>query len=404
MSDAGPKLPDRAKRILGRLVDASARERILISFASLALALVVGAILLLASGAFATCGSPFLVFGGIEFCYNPIEVYRVMLNGAIGSPYSIGLTLRETTLLILAGVAVAVTFQAGIFNIGTQGQFVVGGLAGAALVQYTADILPANAVGGILLFVLGLAAAGVAGALYGALPGVLLAYYDANEVITTIMLNFIATAVAFTTVRSFLREGAAVQTALVPDYAVPPSIVFPEASSFSVLIFIPTLLIAFGAHYMLKNSPLGYNIRLSGEQPAAAKYSGVDAKRVIVRTFTLSGLIGGLTGGVFVFMVLGYWQPSVPQVGFDGITVSVLAANNPLGVIPAAALFGVIKSGAIALDLQLGVPRQLAGVLRGIIILFVAMPEFMRMIGRKFGLGETSATPAQEGITEENDD
>ncbi|WP_205596851.1 ABC transporter permease [Halostella salina] len=402
MSGSGPNLPDRLERILGRMVDASTRERILISFASLALALAVGAVLLLLSGAVATCESPFLTLGGTQFCYNPIEVYRVMLNGAIGSPYSLGLTLRETTLLILAGVAVAVTFQAGIFNIGTQGQFIFGGLAGAAAVQYTASLVPANAIGGLVLFAFGMLVAGLAGALYGALPGVLLAYYDANEVITTIMLNFIAGAVAFTAVRSFLREGAAVQTALIPDHAVPPAILFPEASSFSVLIFIPTLLIAVGAHYMLKNSTLGYNIRLSGEQPAAAEYSGVDAKRVIVRTFTLSGLLGGLAGGVFVFMVLGYWQPSVPQVGFDGITVSVLAANNPLGVIPAAALFGVIKSGAIALDLTLGVPRQLAGVLRGIIILFVAMPEFMRMIGRNLGLGDSSST-APAG-TEANDD
>ena len=404
MSESKPNLSDRMKRILGRMVDASARERILLSFASFILALVVGAILLLVSGAFATCESPFLTMGGTQFCYNPIGVYNVMLNGAIGSPYSIALTLRETTLLILAGVAVAVTFQAGIFNIGTQGQFIFGGLAGAATIQYTASLLPANAVGGLVLFALGLLSAGIAGALYGALPGVLLAYYDANEVITTIMLNFIAGAVAFTTVRSFLREGATIQTASIPDYAIPPAIFFPRAASFSILILVPALLIAVGAHSMLRNSTLGYNIRLSGEQPAAAEYSGVDAKRVIVRTFTLSGLIGGLTGGVFVSMVLGYWQPSVPQVGFDGITVSVLAANNPLGVIPAAALFGVIKSGAIALDLQLGVPRQLAGVLRGIIILFVAMPEFIRMIGHNLGLGESSATPATRTGTKENDD
>jgi simple sugar transport system permease protein len=402
MSDAedGP-LPERARDTLARLVDASARERLLLSVASLALALFVGAVLLLVSGAMAACGSPFLTLGGTEFCYNPIEVYSVMLNGAFGSAYTIGLTLRETTMLILAGVAVAVTFQAGIFNIGTQGQFVVGGLAGAAAVQFSADLLPANVVGGLLLFVIGMGAAGLAGAVYGGLPGVLLAYYEANEVITTIMLNFIASAVAFTTVRSFLRQGSAVQTAQIPDYAVPPNIVFPQSASFSILIFIPTLLIAFGAYYLLKNSPLGYNIRLSGEQPPAAEYSGVDAKAVIVRTFTLSGLIGGLTGGVFVFMVLGYWQPSVPQVGFDGITVSVLAANNPLGVIPAAALFGVIKSGAIALDLQLGVPRQLAGVLRGIIILFVAMPEFMRMLGRHLGLGGDAGSEPGTGGTDE---
>ncbi len=102
----------------------------LISLGSFVLALVAGALLLLVSGAFASCESPVFGLGGLQFCYNPIEVYSVMLNGAVGSPYSLGLTLRETTLLILAGVAVAVTFQAGIFNIGTQGQFIFGGLAG----------------------------------------------------------------------------------------------------------------------------------------------------------------------------------------------------------------------------------------------------------------------------------
>jgi len=395
MSDDG--LPDSLERSFRRLLDASAKERLLLSVAALALALFVGAGLLLVSGAVATCGDPFMTFLGYELCYNPIEVYYVMLNGAFGSTYNIGLTLRQTTLLVLAGVAVAVTFQAGIFNIGTQGQFVVGGLASAALVQYAAPVLPANAVGGFLLIVFGFAAGGIVGGLYGALPGALLAYYDANEVITTIMLNFIATAFAFTAVRNFLRQDSAVQTALIPDYARPPSIVFPEASAFSLVFFVPTILLAIGAHLLLNNSGLGYNIRLSGEQPPAAEYSGVDAERVIIRTFTLSGIIGGFTGGVFVFMVLGYWQPSVPQVGFDGITVSVLAANNPIGVIPAAALFGVIKSGAVALDLQLGVPRELAGVLRGIIILFVAMPEFMRMFLKNTNVIDTSNEVATDG-------
>lgn len=401
MSDDGTPLPNSVERVLGRLVDATAKERLLLSIASLVLALIVGAILLFVSGAFATCRDPALVLGGSQFCYDPINVYNVMFNGAFGSMYNIGLTLRQTTLLIIAGVAVAVTFKAGIFNIGTQGQFILGGLASAAAVQYTAGALPENIVGGVILLTIGLLAAAIAGGLYGALPGALLAYYDANEVITTIMLNFIAGAVAFTLVRGFLRPGAAVQTALIPEHAQLPSIVFPASTSFTLLVFVPTLLIAVGAYFLLKNTTLGYNIRLSGEQEAAAEYSGVDAKSVIVRTFTLSGILGGLTGGVFVFMVLGYWQPSVPQVGFDGITVSVLAANNPLGVIPAATLFGAIKSGAVALDLQLGVPRQLAGVLRGIIILFIAMPEFMRLIGRRLGLGETATT---EGIMGEDND
>lgn len=391
-------LRSRGRRVVSWLVEASTEERLLISLASLVLSLLVGALLLLGSGWLATCREPFLVLGATELCYNPVNIYAVMFDGAFGSPVSIARTLRQTTLLMLAGAAVAITFRAGIFNIGTQGQFILGGLACGAVVPAAAGLFPENAVGGIALLVIGFLAAGVVGALYGALPGVLLAYYEANEVITTIMLNIIAAGFASAITREFLREGAAVQTPSIPDYARPPNLLFPAGGRFTIVVLIPSLVLVIGTYFLLTNTSYGYDIRLSGLQPEAAEYSGVDAKAVIVRTFTLSGFIGGLSGAVFLFMVLGYFNPNgVPSIGFDGITVSVLAANNPIGVIPASLLFGAIKSGSLSLGIATEAPRELAGVLRGIIILFIAMPEAIRLLGIHSGIaGRPAGPPAEE--------
>jgi len=393
--DGGPG--GRVLQVLEWLAAASREERLLISLVSLSLSLIAGGLLLLGSGWLATCDEAFLVFGSVRLCYNPVNIYAVMFDGAFGSPVSVARTLRQTTLLMLAAAAVAITFRAGIFNIGTQGQFVLGGLVCGAVVPAAAGFLPANALGGFGLLLIGFLTAGIAGALYGALPGVLLAYYEANEVITTIMLNIIATGFATAITREFLRQGEAVQTPQIPEYAVPPNLLFPPGGRFTVLILVPAVVLVVGAYFLLNNTSYGYDIRLSGQQPPAAAYSGVDAESVIVRTFTLSGFIGGLTGAVFLFMVLGYFNPNgVPAVGFDGIAVSVLAANNPLGVIPASLLFGAIKSGSLSLGIQTEAPRELAEVLRGIIILFIAMPEAIRLLGVRSGLVERPGSPAGE--------
>jgi simple sugar transport system permease protein len=108
---------------------------------------------------------------------------------------------------------------------------------------------------------------------------------------------------------------------------------------------------------------------------------------MVVASMTLSGAIGGAGGAVWVLMAVGRWVTGVPPLGFDGITVSVLASNNPLGVLLAGPLFGTMSAGSLSIDFQLGVPRQLVGVIRGLVILFVAMPEFFRMLGARWGLG-----------------
>ena len=384
---------DRARRVLRRLVAASAAERILISSAALGLSILLGAVLVLIAGRMTTCtASDAVYYFGTGFCYDPVLVFDRLFLGALGEPFSGGwspegqfsVTLRETTLLIFTGLSVAWAFRAGIFNIGTQGQMVVGGLATAVLVLQASNVV-SGVVGAVLLIPFGVVVGAVFGGLYGSIPGLLKAYADANEVITTIMLNFIATGVTLYLVSGAFKdpESAANQTVPLPEYAQFPTVLFGGRQDFSLVALAFGVLAIGGLYYLLEHTAFGYDIRTSGLQPDAAEYGGVDAKRTIVASLTLSGAFGGVAGAMYVIMVLGTFQSGLPSYGFDGITVSILAGNNPIGVGFAALLFGVLKSGTTVVQFATDVPPQLVGVLRGLIILFVAMPEFFRMVGRR---------------------
>ena len=384
---------ERARRVLRRLVAASAVERILISSAALVLSILLGAVLVLIAGRMTTCtASDAVYYFGTGFCYDPVTVFDRLFLGALGEPFSGGwspqgqfsVTLRETTLLIFTGLSVALAFRAGIFNIGTQGQMAVGGLATAVLVLQAAGAV-SGVVGTLLLIPFGVAVGAVFGGLYGSIPGLLKAYADANEVITTIMLNFIATGVTLYLVSGVFKdpESAANQTVPLPEYAQFPTVAFGGRQDFSLVALACGVVAIAGLYYLLEHTAFGYDIRTSGLQPDAAEYGGVDAKRTVVASLTLSGAFGGVAGAMYVMMVLGTFQSGLPSYGFDGITVSILAGNNPIGVAFAALLFGVLKSGTTVVQFATDVPPQLVGVLRGLIILFVAMPEFFRLVGRR---------------------
>ncbi|PSQ62234.1 MAG: ribose ABC transporter permease [Halobacteriales archaeon SW_8_66_22] len=373
--------------LLDRLVDATVIERIVISFASLLFAVVVGGVIVTVSGTVATCREPAFVLAGREFCYDPIELYRTLFDGAFGSLINLGLTLQETSILLFTGLSVAVAFRAGLFNIGTQGQMVLGALGSALTIGWVAPSLPGNIAGTLVIVPLAVLVATVVGGLYGALPGVMKAYADAHEVITTIMLNFVAMGVAFYLVRNHVGDMTtdSVQTTPIPEFArLSPTI---DGTRFSVLVLLFGLLAAVLIYLLYERTVVGYDLRTSGLAPEAADYGGVDAKRNIVGSMSLSGALGGIAGAMYVLMVHYRWETDMPALGFDGIAVSILAGNNPLGVIPAALLFGALKGGSLQIDFALGIPPELVEVLRGFIILFVAMPEFFRMIGSYAGYG-----------------
>jgi simple sugar transport system permease protein len=135
-------------------------------------------------------------------------------------------------------------------------------------------------------------------------------------------------------------------------------------------------------YYLLKRTTLGYDIQALGTQSKAAVFGGVNAEFTTVFSMTLAGAVAGIGGAIYVMMVIGRWQAGLPPIGFDGIAVSVLASNNPIGLVPSSLLFGVLESGSQAIQFELGIPRQLVGVLRGLIILLVATPELFRLLGR----------------------
>lgn len=388
------------RRLVGRLLTASRRERIAISFVALVIAILIGMVIVFISGGVTSCqepaalaitlgGSQVFVFNiplrlplellGVQFCYNPIRVFEVMFTGALTNAFGLANTLQATTLLVFGGLSVAVSFRAGLFNIGTQGQFVLGALAAGVTGPIVADMLSPGLMGSVGVIGSIVLVSIVVGGIWGAIPGILKAYADANEVITTIMLNIIASGIAITLVRDYMGRSG-IQTEPIPSWATLNPIIAPPGASFSVIALVAALALTVGVWYMLNYSAFGYNLRVSGLQPDAAEYSGVDAKRVIVGTMTLAGIFGGLAGASFILMAQPYWSDGLPGYGFDGITVSVLAANSPAGVVPAALLFGVLRSGTVALQLSTNVPPALVDVLRGIIVLLVAMPEAIRYL------------------------
>jgi simple sugar transport system permease protein len=354
------------------MLEASVLQRLAIATASTVAALAVGLVVVAAAG------------------YDPAVFLRNVFEGAFGDSNAIARTLKFTTIFVLTGVSVAIAFRAGVFNIGVQGQFVVGGFATVISILWFAPMLPEGAVGGVALMVLGTLAAIVTGGAYAAFPGALKAYAGANEIITTIMLNFIAVGVVgFLVEGPFRGEGQrAPNTDRIPEYVELPQLVY-DVPDFSILGLVVALVVVAVVAVVMARTGFGYDMVTSGHQEAAATYSGVDAKRTIVKTMTFSGMVAGVAGAVFAIMMQGYYSDpgGVATYGFDAIAVSLLAANNPLGVVPAGLLFGGLDSAGTHMRINSDVPVQLIDGIVGLVVLFVAAPELFRMAAERTGLG-----------------
>lgn len=370
-ADAG-RLRAAFNRAVDRMLQATVVERLAIAIASTLLALLCGSLVVAVSG------------------YDTVLFVHSLLYGAFGTISNLAFTLRQSTMLILAGVAVAIAFRTGVFNIGVQGQFIVGGFATAVIILFLAPLLPGGIIGGSLLMVLGTVAAIIAGGAYAALPGMMKAYAGANEVITTIMLNFIASGLVYFFVDGPLRSpnASAPNTEPFPEYVSLPSILF-DSGTFSIIGLGVALVTVAAVYVVMTRTRFGYDLVTSGHQESAAAYSGIDPKRTIVTTMTFSGMVAGLTGALFAIMILGYYSDpnTFPRFGFDAIAVSLLAANNPLGVVPAGLLFGALGAGGQYIGFTLAVPPELVDGIIGLVVLFVAAPELFRMAGQRAGFG-----------------
>ncbi len=301
---------------------------------------------------------------------SPLRVLRVMIEGTWGNPYGVGQVLFKATPLIFTGLAVAIPFRAGLFNIGAEGQVVMGALAGALIGMWLPGGTP-----WLLAIPLVAAAAALVGGGYGALPGALKARFGAHEVITTIMLNFVALALVNYLVATHFHEPETLHTA--------PII---EGARLSRLgAFLPALhgsaantalLWALGGAglvaWLLFRTPLGYEIRAVGLSPPAAENGGISLLRVSTVAMAIGGGCAGLVGVNFVQGYKYYFEDGFSGgVGFMGIAVALLGRNHPLGVVLAALLFGTLSQGGLVINAL--VPKEIVEILQAVIILVVVV-------------------------------
>ncbi|MBX7223472.1 MAG: ABC transporter permease [Blastocatellia bacterium] len=320
-----------------------------------------------------------LRLGGRE----PFSSLAVVFQGALGGRYELTETLIKTCPLILAGLAVSVAFRAGLFNIGAEGQLLLGAVAAV----WVANRLGPQC-GGWLVPVVLLAAFG-AGGCWAGLAALLKTERNVNEVISTLMLNFIAFWVLSYLVHGPLQEAAKSypQTEMIPEPLF-LSRIFPPTRLHSG--FLVALLAAGLCYLLLFLTPFGLRLRLAGQSPGAAQVAGISPRRMTWTALFLSGGLAGLAGGVEVLGVSHrLYEQFSPGYGFMSIAVALLAQLHPLAVVPAALFFGVLEVGAGALQRAAGVSASLAGVIEAIVIFGVVVGSSARVgqilerVGRK---------------------
>lgn len=322
-------------------------------------------------------GGLFMLLGG----YNPITAYISMIEKVAGSSYDVGELLRTITPLILSGLAVAIAFKAGLFNIGVDGQIVMGSL-GALIVGTQLSLPPV--IHGIVAILFGT----LLGALWGAIVGYLKGKKGINEVITTIMLNYVALYLSHMMIRGFMPQEGTQRSELIKETASIKINFLSDLMGGARIhwgIFIVILVLIF-YHYYLNKTKWGYEIRLTGLNVHAAKYAGVDSAKVMVRSMFISGLFGGLIGtfnvlGVFNYMAI---TASTSGIGFDGIAVALLGGNTAIGILLAAGLFGILTYGSQGMSFGAGVPNEIGDVVISSIIFFVAAPGIIKHLLNRF--------------------
>ncbi len=326
------------------------QERILalaVPVLSVFMALLVGSILL------------------ISIKVNPLEAYRYLILDNFSSTYNMSEVMAKATPIIMTGIAFTFAYKTGLFNIGAEGQMFVGAIASVYIGLHSENLSPVVAIPLCLL------GAFLAGALWGAIPGLLKSMFSSSEIITTIMLNYIATYLLSYMVDKPLREASGFypQTDPIAECASLPIMVNNTRLHIGVVIAI---LFAIAVYIILWKTPFGYRLRAVGYNPDASEYAGINIKRNIIISLAISGALAGVAGfteinGIHHRMLDNFSR----GVGFDGIAAALLGRANPLGVILSSVLLGMLQTGANAMQRGVGVPANIVSIIQALIIIFV---------------------------------
>ena len=301
--------------------------------------------------------------------------YGALFRTSLGGRRAISETLLEATPLVLTGLSVTFAFRAGLFNIGGDGQFLAGALT-SVYVGFSLDIPAA------LHLPLALAAGVAAGALWGGIAGVLKARTGAHEVITTIMLNFVAlrlvdyalsTDVFRRTGRSDPISKQVLETARLPRFS-------DDLRVHAGLVL--ALVTAYGVWWLLFRSTTGFRVRAVGASPSAARYAGMAVGGTWVLSMLVAGGLAGLAGASTVLGVRFSLTGGFSNLGFDAIALALLGRSHPAGVVAAALLFGVLRAGATGMAAEASTPVDIIVVIQALVIVFVAAPSLIRSVYR----------------------
>ena len=301
---------------------------------------------------------------------NPIKVYGTILNGAFGSSRKVWITLQNTSILLIIALALTPAFKMKFWNIGGEGQVLVGGLASAACMICLAEKLP-NALLIIVMILCSLAA----GALWGLIPALFKAKWNTNETLSTLMMNYIATQlVAYFTIVWEVPKGSGKIGIINQSTQIGW---LPQIGNKFLLSIIVALLVTAGMHIYLFYSKHGYEIAVVGESENTARYVGMKVKRVIVRTMLVSGAVCGLAG----LLLVGGINHTVTTTiaggqGFTAVMVSWLAKFNPVNMILASFLIVLLERGAGEISTTFGLNHSFSDILTGIILFFIIGCEF----------------------------
>ena len=328
-----------------------------VPLASVVLGLVLGAVLITVQG------------------HSVLSAYGALVLGGLGDADAVLRTLQKATPLIFGGLAVAFAFKAGLFNIGGQGQLLVGA-AFAAGIGFGIDGLPL-----VIHLPLALFVGGAAGAAWAAIAGVLKATSGAHEVIVTIMLNFVAGNLtdwlAANPWQDTSGSNIIARTPLVEDSAVIGTWGWLPAG------FLLAVAAAVACWFLLERTTYGFEVRSVGANRHAARYAGISVGWIIASVMAVSGLLAGLGGAVESLGVDGRFEAGVNVgLGFEGITIALLARTHPMAVIPAGLLVGVMEAGAAKMQFESGVAPEIIDVIQALILLFVAAPMIVRWLLR----------------------
>ncbi len=308
--------------------------------------------------------------------YSPVDAYTAMTRGAFGDIYSIGQTLMQATPIIFTSIAFLVSYKAGLFNIGAEGQFLMGAIASAVTGIYL-EGLP-----WIIHAPLALIAGMVAGGLWGLIPALLKTRFEAHEVITTMMLSYVAQFLTSYLVNyPFKAPGWVSQTVRLPTSAELVRILPPTQLSAGIYIAVALVIVVW---FLFKRTILGYELRAIGLNPTAAENAGIRINRGVIISLVISGAIAGLGGAVEIMGVhKRFIDGFSPGYGWDGLAVALVGGLNPVGSMLASILFGALRSGGMVMARSTGVPLDINILLQGLVILFVAAPALIRSLLRR---------------------